>query len=517
MKRSLTVVVLLGTAAATGCGDDGAPAGDDVQEPDAQTGTPLTCEVAVVGGGAGGLHTAFRLAPELGEGVCLFEKEAVLGGRIHDIPMDETDPQSPKFGTGARRVMEGQTVLEDLAVELGLTLELAPGTTDLINARNLFSFSKEDFVPRYPGLTPIGGDTETALYEAMIADPDFSAASSFPDFRGFLRETYGGPATEFLHDMSRFRADFEYSLDARGYLDYLLEEWDVCCDASYPVGGMSAFIDGMADAATADGARIFTSDPVASISRNGTGYRLVTADHVVTAEKVVIAVPPVALEWITGDVVDDIKAQTEYQDIIGVKVVTITQWWPTAWWSNIVDPGGTAPDNQVWRAWTTENCINFIEIPLDPYSVAQNVTRTVYDDDASCVELWEDLASDGDAAVEAEIKRMLEHIFDGNGVTTPASVTIPDPVKTHVQIWPAAWHWLRAGAEHTNAQVFAWAADPLDGEEVGLVGEAYNVNRSGWSDGAYKSSINLLNTRYGMSLRIRPAPRVDGPRKIRAH
>jgi hypothetical protein len=33
-----------------------------------------------------------------------------------------------------------------------------------------------------------------------------------------------------------------------------------------------------------------------------------------------------------------------------------------------------------------------------------------------------------------------------------------------------------------------------------LVGEAYNVQRSGWSDGAYKSSINLLNTKYGMSL-----------------
>jgi hypothetical protein len=79
-------------------------------------------------------------------------------------------------------------------------------------------------------------------------------------------------------------------------------------------------------------------------------------------------------------------------------------------------------------------------------------------------------------------------------------VTIPDPIKTHVPVWPAAWHWLRAGSGMTNADLFDWAVEPLAGEPVGLVGEAYNVQRSGWSDGAYKSSINLLNTRYGMSL-----------------
>ena len=38
--------------------------------------TAFDCEVAIVGGGVGGLHTAFRLAPSLADGVCLFEKEA---------------------------------------------------------------------------------------------------------------------------------------------------------------------------------------------------------------------------------------------------------------------------------------------------------------------------------------------------------------------------------------------------------------------------------------------------------
>jgi hypothetical protein len=41
---------------------------------------------------------------------------------------------------------------------------------------------------------------------------------------------------------------------------------------------------------------------------------------------------------------------------------------------------------------------------------------------------------------------------------------------------------------------------PLGDEPVSLVGEAYNVRRSGWSDGAYKSSIRVLNERFGLSL-----------------
>ena len=99
-----------------------------------------------------------------------------------------------------------------------------------------------------------------------------------------------------------------------------------------------------------------------------------------------------------------------------------------------------------------------------------------------------------------EVQRGLEHLFVENGVTEPTDLVIPQPSRTYVQVWPAAWHWLAAGTEFSNTDVYDWAVEPLDGEDVALVGEAYNVNRSGWSDGAYKSSIHLLNTKYGLDL-----------------
>ncbi len=498
---------LLGVATVlAGCsGDDEVPSPDAAAGPDAGAdagGPAIDCDVAIVGGGAGGLYTAFRLAATMGQGVCLFEKDAELGGRIHDVQLDETDPQSPRFGTGARRVMEGQTVLFELATELGLTMEMPELTADLVSARGRFGFSKDALLPFYPAITPDTDpliDEETFLYDKLRLGTARPMASTYPDFRAYVRDVAGDEEYWFLHDMSRFRADFEYPLDARGYLDYLDEEWDVCCTASYPVGGMSAFIRGMETKSTEAGARVFKGEPVLSIDKVGTTYRLVTANRTVNATKVVIAVPPDGLRHIEGDVSERIQAQQQFQDIIGVRVVTVTQWWPSNWWAQIHDPAlGAAA--QVWRAWTTGHCLNFIEIPLEPYAVDQNVTRSVYDDDIACVAFWEEVAKGGDEAVAAEVKRGLEYLFSGNGVSAPASVVIPEPLKTHVQIWPNAWHWLRAGSEYTNAQLFDWAVEPLAGEPVGLVGEAYNVQRSGWSDGAYKSSIHLLEQKYGMTL-----------------
>ncbi|MDQ3231270.1 MAG: hypothetical protein M3Q07_05565, partial [Pseudobdellovibrionaceae bacterium] len=170
-------------------------------------------------------------------------------------------------------------------------------------------------------------------------------------------------------------------------------------------------------------------------------------------------------------------------------------------WKDIRNPAAPDGSNQVWRAWTTDSCVNFIEIPMNPDAAQQIVTRSVYDDNQRCVDHWEKLAQKSMQQVEAEIHQGLTRIFSNNGVSEPATVAIPQPLKTHVQIWPAGWHYLRAGATHTNADITEWAVEPLKGEPVALVGEAYFPNRSGWSDGAYKSSIKLLNARYGMQLK----------------
>jgi glycine/D-amino acid oxidase-like deaminating enzyme len=443
----------------------------------------LSCDVVILGGGAGGLHTAYRLAPTLGDKVCLFEKENRLGGRIYDV---SRTPGGPVFGLGALRIMETQEVVFKLADELGIQYVAALFEDDLIRARGAAGFDSDSLrTQAYPRVTA----SEGALYDQFRQGPLRSKAGQYPDLRSYMRASLGAENYQFVADMFRFRGDFTYPLSAKAYLEFLDEDWDVCCTPSYPVGGMSEFIKRMAARATQRGARIYLSQPALEVEdgRGNSGrYRVTTPDYEVTANRLVIAVDAEGFKHVEGDLARKIQRQPQFQDLVGVKVASVNQWWPSAWWQNAV------PGKKTRRAWTTESCVNYIEIPTTPYGAQQMVTRSVYEDEKSCVDFWEETLKRGVPAVEAEIERGLKNMFPG--------VTIPKAVKTEVKIWPAGWYWLKAGSPFSNMDIAKWAIAPLPGEAVTLVGESYNPQRSTWSDGAFKSSINALNSVFGMNL-----------------
>ena len=100
--------------------------------------------------------------------------------------------------------------------------------------------------------------------------------------------------------------------------------------------------------------------------------------------------------------------------------------------------------------------------------------------------------------MEKEIAKGLNQLFANNGVTAP--VKIGKPTKTVYWEWPDAWYYIRGGSKLTNREIYDWAVEPLPGEDVALVSEGYNPQRSAWTDGAYKSSIHYLNKKMGMNL-----------------
>lgn len=83
------------------------------------------------------------------------------------------------------------------------------------------------------------------------------------------------------------------------------------------------------------------------------------------------------------------------------------------------------------------------------------MTRTVNDDDVRTVEFWERTARLGIGHVEDEIMRGFTYLLPG--------VTIPPPLKTVAQVWPAGWYWLRGGSQFPNADIASWAVEPLGG------------------------------------------------------
>jgi len=51
--------------------------------------------------------------------------------------------------------------------------------------------------------------------------------TKYPDYRSYVRNVVGTEQYQFLTDVFRFRGDF--AAEAKGYLQFLDEDWDVCC------------------------------------------------------------------------------------------------------------------------------------------------------------------------------------------------------------------------------------------------------------------------------------------------
>jgi len=71
------------------------PSAPPVQVPTNYTG----CETTIVGGGAGGLYTAFRLVEDVGQpaaSICIFEADSRIGGRIWSLRNQVCHTRPPK-------------------------------------------------------------------------------------------------------------------------------------------------------------------------------------------------------------------------------------------------------------------------------------------------------------------------------------------------------------------------------------------------------------------------------------
>lgn len=253
------------------------------------------------------------------------------------------------------------------------------------------------------------------------------------------------------------------------------------------------------------GVRFFLGEPVASIARHANGYALQTNERNVEAEYVVVTATPHAVEKLTGDVIDELRASEPFQSILGVRVTVVNQWFATPWWRDLKTTDGRG----LWRAYTTSDatkddgrCISYVEIPPEKWVAESNepgayVIRSVYNDQPDCAEMWAKLhASNEDAKRDELLHAGLTLLFAANGISTP--VTVPPAVKTTFWEWPDGWHFLRSGSKLTNKELMDWSVEPLPGERISFVGEAYNVQRTTWSDGAYKSSKHYLKTTFGI-------------------
>jgi hypothetical protein len=500
----------------------------------------VECEIAIVGGGPGGVHMAYKLTnPPAGttvtglsapSGVCLIEKNDRLGGRIRDVSFGPNPDDVT--ATGAFRMYDNQYTFA-LAGELGVTT-VAP--YDFSNLRGLqdpggnagqyFGYSGDAFKSLY-GQTLNDDDMWVELLCGAQVPKDASGHPNYAAVTGgigskstvdYANDVLGAQGAKFFFDQNRFRADFTADVDAVGYMEYAAIDWYGSGSTVYPIPGHSALIAKMEEAIKSKGGQIFLSDPVSMTARARDGFTIEAMAHTFHAKQVVVAVPPGALGKIGGDVVASITAAKEFNSVTSAKSMQVTHQWDKNWWkgdlrypdlSKVV--GGDLPQGAppILRADTTikqadGSCINSIEFPPTAHHDGLMVTRSVYSDDRTCVDhnltVYGDGGSAGTQALNDDILKSLRAlfpaIFDG-------SAGEPKIVKTDVNVHDEAWFYLKKGATAagvTNKSVFDWSVNPVSGKKVYLVGDAWYPLGSGWSNAAYVSSIRVLNEHFGLSL-----------------
>lgn len=356
----------------------------------------LDCEIAIIGGGPGGVHTAWGLV-KYGHGnvlrpgsdpinkqkICVFEKEDKLGGRIYDV---EIGKNGEKIPTGAMR-NPPEHYSYKLLEHFNLDILPGLGTTTLIGVNNpnnqaagqlIFRNSINDFHSYYNQDETLG---ETELAERLVCGPavpknyvgdqtilvedepveiglyapDLMATGGIlgKSIREYAQmvNVLGLDGYKLLRDTSTFRADFKppfdgQELDAVSYLQYLQNDWSVS-SYEYPKLGFGKLINLMANEAKANGtgAKFYMNEGITKLqkqSMNNRPYKLITSKgRVVNAKKVIIATDTSSLKKIEGAITQQIKGNQKFIDADSGHAITvqITTRWNKQWW-NHVDANG---------------------------------------------------------------------------------------------------------------------------------------------------------------------------------
>jgi len=476
------------------------------------------CKYLIVGGGPGGLYSAYQLKA-LGKDVCVVEKEAIFGGKMQDVPGPPTNDGKPpkEFGTCGLRINESQKEMRCLAYELNVTLQESPFET-VTYTRGAWKRDSSEFITaghfNLSFAAPAGYGPEIDLYAyAMLglypvnpltgetpAVSPLESCAEHPNVISYLRDVLGPEASEFLQATNNFRGDFTIPKDVCNYIALAQVEATRCCTTFYLAGGFEGYWNATRERAAQAGVRFFKNAEVQCVLKHNNSitplkYQVVTKNGKgFLAERVIMAMPADAVQKVSGNIADEINKNKHIQSVQPEETVYYNAWYPRRFWEeangNGINP--TQPGYS-WRVISDGQCTVRSEYPRFSYLYDTNVSRPVYVDEPECMDEWKSAYETGGIARVTElVENSLEQQFPG--------VAIPKPTVAYFFNKKSSWAHIKPYSRRdyniTPESMSEWAAHPLPGEKVCVVGENYQVAYTAWAHGAVRSSINCLKQHF---------------------
>lgn len=326
------------------------------------------------------------------------------------------------------------------------------------------------------------------------------------------------------NDNVGFMGDYRRQFGAKSYSDYNLREWANTNGVNgYIPGGERRFIQTMLKNATDNGVQLFTNERVISVNSGsgGSGAKFVlktSKGRTVNVRKFLfLNLPPFFLqnhsdtdpiarwegEQISGNVINQLRQVRELKQPDPQRVVRIlVQHTPgrPAWFWQLFDQ---RTGNHSYRQFGDTGCFSRTEFIDTPYHRCTNHYVPVYTDD-ECQELWLSYAEEANRTGDFALFK--QRVTLEMRSSFPEIANIPEPELVALSFFPSAWHWgKRSYDDIQNFEVTRKAANPLNGQPLALIAEAYVESFQGWQEACSRGAKRALLTRLGSEPGVGPA------------
>ena len=472
-------------------------------------------DTVIVGGGMGGLNTAWRLK-DSGQKIGIFERTKHLGGRVHTAP---AEGNSTPMDVGAMRFIPSQHKLlnnlaehfqiptkefivsgdqnlqfyrgerltnQEISADPGKAPYNLPAHERGKSADDLLASAIEKAIPGFRDLSP--EQLEKATQTARLGDVPLTQLG----LQNLLSATLSKEAIRFVSDSVGYESDMQ-NWDAGQAIMELAADYRQGVVYEVPVEGMSAFPRALrGDLEKSGNVSISRKQTLRQVGydEQSKQFRLIFEGMdgkatPVLADKVVLNLPKVPLSAVVADS-PQLQGTPLEQNLDKVKSNPLTRIfvaYDRPWWNEMGIQSGRSMSD-----------LNLGQVYYYGGGNDQKPYLEVYND-GSKSEFWEGLQNPANPGVTttltatpqlaAELQKELQELH-GREIPAPTGILYKrwaDP------FFGAGWHTWNAGSKPWETA--AAMIQPLQGLPLYLCGEAYS-NSQGWIEGALQSSEKVV-------------------------
>lgn len=236
----------------------------------------------------------------------------------------------------------------------------------LLQARGVFAFNFQSLKEQaFPTLMsgPFSNMTESEMYKYVWKNITKQKALEVPSYRDFLCQRLGSEGCELLNARYAVKRDFPEESTLFRYEKNKAFSY-VSGNYLKPHGGISDISNALKNSAKSFGVKMFSKEKVKQLNRKGDVFAVRTDHFLVSAKKLVIAVPSFAFEAFMGDVATDVKENVLFGSILPANAFKAVAIYSYPWWENATSSRNrTVSKPTVERFWSASTCL----VGLMPY------------------------------------------------------------------------------------------------------------------------------------------------------